>query len=102
MIAILKSDCFLVSQESDGVGRHNNSFSFIIKYMLKHTLHKSERRYADLTLLSGIVCTQARQLGGGGVDQNPNIVFLLLLINQFCHCLQSLWVISHCACTLKG
>ena len=27
--------------------------------MMEHALHKSERRYADYTFFSGIVCTQA-------------------------------------------
>ena len=29
--------------------------------MLKQALHKSERRYADYTFFSGIVCTQANK-----------------------------------------
>ena len=61
MIAVLKSDCFLVSQESDIIGCYNNRF---LCYHINAEASTTQQRAAlrKLTIFLGVVCKQANFL----------------------------------------
>ena len=70
--------------------------------MLKHALHNSERRCADYNIFLGIVCTQARPVGGPSKAKlanfvtDCNYVTLLAIFNTSCTVLPiSKAILSH-------
>ena len=78
MIAALKSDCFLVSQESNVIGYCNNTSPLSSDNAEARTTHK-RAALRRLHIFLGIVCTQARKIGFGYDKNLSKLAYLLVL-----------------------